>query len=113
MLVKPAPGRAIRDPGTMQLVPDTGQEIDPTNLFWARVLGDKDVVELSEEEAAAYEAALNGERTAEDPAPAEPPVPAEPAPAEPAPAEAAPPTPPETPAPSGPAASTATQGADA
>ena len=68
MLVKPATDRAIRDPGTMQLVPDTGQEIDPANLFWARVLGDRDVVELTEAEAAAYQAALNGEGQAEEPA---------------------------------------------
>ena len=112
MLVKPAPGRAIRDPGTMQLVPDTGALIDPTNLFWARVLADEDVVELSEEEANAFHA--------EEPADAAPPAPAPrdgdaaPPSLEPTPAPAAgAKSKPVTPAASGSAAPSETEGSDA
>ena len=49
MLVKPAPGRAIRAPGTMQLVPEDGLEIDPNDFFWVRALRDEDVVECAPE----------------------------------------------------------------
>lgn len=51
MLVKPAPGCAIRAPGTMKLVPDDGLEIDPTVPFWARAIGDGDLVEAEPEPA--------------------------------------------------------------
>lgn len=44
MRVKPAKGRAVRDPITMQLLPDDGREV-PLNPFWRRRLRDGDVVE--------------------------------------------------------------------
>lgn len=44
MLVKPAPGRAVRDPHTMSLLPDDGREVPDDDLFWVRRLRDGDVV---------------------------------------------------------------------
>jgi Protein of unknown function (DUF2635) len=43
MRVKPAEGRAVRDPVTMQLLPDGGREV-PDNQFWRRRLRDGDVI---------------------------------------------------------------------
>ena len=49
MLVKPAPGLKVRDPATMQLVPDTGLDVSETDVFWARALRDGDVLESAVE----------------------------------------------------------------
>jgi len=43
MRVKPAEGRAVRDPVTKQLLPAAGREV-PENQFWRRRLRDGDVV---------------------------------------------------------------------
>jgi hypothetical protein len=43
MKVKPAPGRAVRDPTTMQLLPEDGRDV-PNNPFWRRRVRDGDVV---------------------------------------------------------------------
>ena len=69
MLVKPAHGRAIRDPGTMKLVPDEGLEVDPQDFFWLRALADRDLVEA--EPAASAENHLPPESELDDPAAAE------------------------------------------
>ncbi len=45
MRVIPAPGLQVRDPATLQMVPPEGIDIDPTDLTWARLLQDGDVVE--------------------------------------------------------------------
>lgn len=46
MRIIPAPGRLVRDPETRRPVNGTeGLTIDPTNLYWARMLRDRDVVE--------------------------------------------------------------------
>jgi hypothetical protein len=47
MKVKPAEGRQVRDPSTMQLLPAEGREV-PDNQFWRRRLRDGDVVEVAE-----------------------------------------------------------------
>jgi hypothetical protein len=44
MRVIPAPGLQVRDPATLQLVPAEGLDIDATDLTWARLLKDGDVV---------------------------------------------------------------------
>ena len=41
--VKPAPGRAVRDPRTLTLLPDEGRDV-PDDVFWSRRLRDEDVV---------------------------------------------------------------------
>jgi Protein of unknown function (DUF2635) len=43
MRVKPAEGRAVRDPLTKQLLPAAGRDV-PDNQFWRRRLRDGDVV---------------------------------------------------------------------
>jgi hypothetical protein len=50
MKVKPAPGRAVRDPSNMQLLPEDGREV-PNNQFWQRRLRDGDVIEAAEPRA--------------------------------------------------------------
>jgi hypothetical protein len=51
MRVKPAEGRAVRDPLTKQLLPAAGRDV-PDNQFWRRRLRDGDVVSEGEGEAA-------------------------------------------------------------
>jgi hypothetical protein len=51
MRVKPAEGRAVRDPLTKQLLPAAGRDV-PDNQFWRRRLRDGDVVSEGEAEAA-------------------------------------------------------------
>lgn len=48
MLVKPVPGRLVRDPTTKQRIPETGIEVSDTDTFWARRLADGDVVEVKQ-----------------------------------------------------------------
>lgn len=43
MLVKPAPGRSVRDPRSMALLPETGREVPDHDSFWLRRLRDGDV----------------------------------------------------------------------
>jgi hypothetical protein len=50
MFVKPAPGRAVRDPHTYQLLPDDGRNV-PDDSFWLRRLRDGDVVEEEDKRA--------------------------------------------------------------
>ena len=44
MIVKPAPGLSVRHPVTKQLLPPEGIEVPDGDIFWTRVLNDKDVV---------------------------------------------------------------------
>lgn len=44
MRVKPAEGRAVRDPYTMALLPEDGREVADGDLFWVRRVRDGDVV---------------------------------------------------------------------
>lgn len=46
--VKPAPGRAVRDPKTMKMLAADG-ETKPRNGFWLRRLAGGDVIELGAE----------------------------------------------------------------
>jgi hypothetical protein len=49
MKVVPAPGRAVRDPHTMILLPPEGREVKDSDVFWRRRVRDGDViVEVSE-----------------------------------------------------------------
>ena len=43
MLVKPAPGRTVRDPRTMLLLPAAGRDVNIGDPFWARRIRDGDV----------------------------------------------------------------------
>ena len=45
MKVKPAEGRAVRDPDSMVLLPDEGKDV-PDTTFWRRRLRDGDVIEV-------------------------------------------------------------------
>lgn len=45
MRVKPASGLQVRDPATLQLLPDEGFELDPTNLDHARLYATGDLVD--------------------------------------------------------------------
>jgi hypothetical protein len=47
MIVKPAPGRAVRDPRSMALLTEDGRDVNERDPFWARRLRDKDVVEAT------------------------------------------------------------------
>lgn len=67
MLVKPAPGRRVRDPATKRIVSEEdGLEVDPTLATWSRLLRDGDLVEAPAQAAAA---------PAPAPAPPAPPAP--------------------------------------
>jgi hypothetical protein len=43
MLVKPVPGRTVRDPHSMALLPEDGREVPDNDPFWLRRLRDGDV----------------------------------------------------------------------
>ncbi len=45
MIITSVPGRLVRDPATRRPVDDQGLDIDPTDVHWARLLADRDVVE--------------------------------------------------------------------
>ena len=51
MLLKPAPGLAVRDPELRDLLPDTGRPV-PRSEYWLRRLADGDVVEATDDFAA-------------------------------------------------------------
>jgi hypothetical protein len=53
MKVKPAPGRAVRDPRTMALLPPEGREVKDSDIFWVRRLRDGDVIKADQEPAPA------------------------------------------------------------
>ena len=49
MWVKPAPGRTVRDPNSMALLPAEGREVNDADPFWIRRVRDGDVtVETTE-----------------------------------------------------------------
>ena len=43
MLVKPVPGRTVRDPHSMALLTEEGREVPDGDAFWLRRLRDGDV----------------------------------------------------------------------
>lgn len=43
MLVKPVPGRTVRDPHSMALLPEEGREVPDADPFWLRRVRDGDV----------------------------------------------------------------------
>lgn len=49
MLVKPAPGRKVRDPQSKQHIPETGVDVSESDTYWARRLLDGDVVVVKPE----------------------------------------------------------------
>ena len=49
MLVKAAPGLALRDPETMLRIPDEGIEVCEHSPLWNRMLADGDVVRVEAE----------------------------------------------------------------
>jgi hypothetical protein len=52
MKVKPVPGRSVRDPKTMILLPPEGREVKDGDPFWMRRIRDGDVtVEKSASQA--------------------------------------------------------------
>jgi hypothetical protein len=44
MFVKPAPGRAVRDPRSFILLTDEGREVPDNDQFWNRRVLDEDVI---------------------------------------------------------------------
>lgn len=64
MLIVPAPDRLVRDPETRRQVGAEGLDIDPTNLYWARLLRDGDVVEAPPATTKAPKAAPSEEPSA-------------------------------------------------
>lgn len=44
-VIKPAPGKAVRDPRTMKLLARDGEK-KPRNIYWLRRLKDGDVIEV-------------------------------------------------------------------
>lgn len=59
MLLKPAPGRAVRDPELRDLLPDAGRDV-PRSEYWLRRLADGDVVEAAAAPAVALAAQKEG-----------------------------------------------------
>ena len=45
MRIVSVPDRLVRDPATRRPVDDTGIDVDPTDVYWARLLADGDVAE--------------------------------------------------------------------
>lgn len=46
MLVKPAPGRKVRDPHSKLPIPESGANVSSTDPYWVRRLAAGDVVEV-------------------------------------------------------------------
>ena len=65
MLVKPAAGRAVRDPITYMLLPDDGREVPDDDAFWNRRVLDGDVT-VEEAAPPGREAAAEPERRDDD-----------------------------------------------
>jgi hypothetical protein len=53
MFVKPAPGRTVRDPHSMALLPADGREVNDSDPFWLRRVRDGDVTIEGQARAAA------------------------------------------------------------
>lgn len=53
MKIRPVPGLLVRDPATMAELPPEGIEVAETDLHWARLLRDGDVVIAPESAAPA------------------------------------------------------------
>jgi hypothetical protein len=51
MKVKPAPGCAVRDPVSMQMLPEDGREVPDDDLYWVRRVRDGDVIVVTDEPA--------------------------------------------------------------
>lgn len=51
MIIVSVPERLVRDPATRRVVDDAGLSIDPTDVYWARLLADGDVAEAPEAQA--------------------------------------------------------------
>jgi len=45
MRIVSVPDRLVRDPATRRVVDEVGISIDPTDLYWSRLLADGDVAE--------------------------------------------------------------------
>jgi hypothetical protein len=52
MLLKPAPGLAVRDPELRDLLPEEGRDV-PRSEYWLRRIADGDVVDAAPQPAAA------------------------------------------------------------
>lgn len=52
MIIVSVPERLVRDPATRRVVDDAGLTIDPTDVYWARLLADGDVKEATPAKAA-------------------------------------------------------------
>lgn len=63
MKLKPADGRAVRDPAKGKLLPEDGAEVT-LNAFWRRRLRDGDVVEVTADTASTTAAASTATTTA-------------------------------------------------
>lgn len=50
MWVKPVPGRSVRDPRSMALLPEKGREVPDSDPFWLRRLRDGDVTTEKQEQ---------------------------------------------------------------
>ena len=48
MRIVSVPDRLVRDPATRRVVDDAGITVDPTDLYWARLIADGDVEEAPE-----------------------------------------------------------------
>ena len=64
MRVKPAPGRAVRNPETKQLLPADGIEVPDDSILWNRILGDGDVVKVEKGGSAAIQTTVAEKSTA-------------------------------------------------
>lgn len=48
MRIMPVPDRLVLDPETRRAVGPEGLTVEPTNLYWARMIADGDVVVIDE-----------------------------------------------------------------
>lgn len=55
MRIVSVPGRLVRDPATRRPVDETGIDVDPNDLHWARLLADEDVASAPDMAAASPE----------------------------------------------------------
>lgn len=44
MKVIPGPGKSVRDPSSLALVPPDGRDVNELDMYWARRLRDGDVI---------------------------------------------------------------------
>lgn len=57
-------GRVARDPHTRRIVDADGQDIDPADIHWARLLADGDVAEAPATDTTAVKTARRRQETA-------------------------------------------------